>query len=51
MPALLRMPLLYVDGRALQNVNLGGGGDGSVDTILEQVVTKLLERGGLWGQW
>ena len=44
MPALLRMPLLYVDGRALQNVNLGGGGNGSVDTILEQVVYKAIRE-------
>ncbi len=44
MPALLRMPLLYVDGRALQNVNLGGGGNGSVGTILEQVVYKAIRE-------
>ena len=44
MPALLRMPLLYVDGRALQHVNLGGGGNGSVDAILEQVVYKAVRE-------
>jgi hypothetical protein len=44
MPALLRMPLLYVDGRALQNFNLGGGGSGSVDAILEQVVCKAIRE-------
>ena len=45
MPALLRMPLLYVDGSTLETANggiLGGSGtsdnDGSVDAILEGVV-------------
>lgn len=44
MPALLRMPLLYVDGRSLQNVILGGRGNGSVDAILEQVVYKAIRE-------
>ncbi|KAL3761904.1 hypothetical protein ACHAW5_006133 [Stephanodiscus triporus] len=44
MPSLLRMPLLYVDGSAWQNVNLGGGGNGSLDAILEQVVYKAIRE-------
>jgi len=44
MPALLRMPLLYVDGSSLENGNVLGGGDGNVDAILEQVVHKAIKE-------
>ncbi|KAL3822786.1 hypothetical protein ACHAXA_005951 [Cyclostephanos tholiformis] len=46
MPALLRMPLLYVDGVTSKNINFGGGsGDnGSVDAILELVVHKAIRE-------
>ena len=46
MPALLRLPLLYVDGRSLQNngMNIGTGSRGSVDDILEQVVHRAIRN-------
>ncbi|KAL7432735.1 hypothetical protein ACHAXH_001852, partial [Discostella pseudostelligera] len=46
MPALLRMPLLYVDGSSLQGSSgfVGGGGSSSVDTILEQVVHNAIRE-------
>jgi hypothetical protein len=51
MPALLRLPLLYVDGRSLQQQNNGmniiggiGGRRGSVDDILEQVVHCAIRK-------
>ncbi|KAL7545565.1 hypothetical protein ACHAWF_008916 [Thalassiosira exigua] len=42
MPALLRMPLLYVDGSSLENGNIGGSGSGNVDAILEEVIQKAI---------
>lgn len=45
MPALLRMPLLYVDGSSLENGNvLGGSSDGRVDAILEEVVHRAIKE-------
>ncbi len=40
MPALLRMPLLYVDGNNLQS----GGSNNGVDAILEQVVHNAIRE-------
>ncbi|KAL3757861.1 hypothetical protein ACHAWU_002781 [Discostella pseudostelligera] len=46
MPALLRMPLLYVDGNSLQGSSgfVGGGESSSVDAILEQVVHHAIRE-------
>jgi len=41
MPALLRMPLLYVDGSSLEKGNVVGANE-SVDTILEEVVNRAI---------
>jgi len=46
MPALLRMPLLYVDGSSLgsDKGNVFGNNDGNVDAILEQVVSRAIRE-------
>ena len=46
MPALLRMPLLYVDGNSSGSGLVGGGGGSSsrVDAILEQVVHAAIRE-------
>ena len=46
MPALLRMPLLYVDGSSLESGNVIGSSttDSSVDTIIEEVVYKAIRE-------
>lgn len=43
MPALLRMPLLYVDGNSLPG-GFGGGGRNGVDAILEEVVHRCIRE-------
>lgn len=46
-PALLRMPLLYVDGSSLESSGGGSsiiGGDGKVDAIIEEVVSKAIRN-------
>jgi len=46
MPALLRMPLLYVDGSSLESGNVIGSSttDGSVDSIIEEVVHRAIRE-------
>jgi hypothetical protein len=45
MPALLRMPLLYVDGNSVKNGRiLGGGSNNGVDAILEHVVHNAIRE-------
>jgi len=48
MPALLRLPLLYVDGSSLGS-NLGSNGQNNVETILESVVHRSI-REVVYGQ-
>ncbi|KAL7531679.1 hypothetical protein ACHAXR_004170 [Thalassiosira sp. AJA248-18] len=43
MPALLRMPLLYVDGSSLENSNVVGG-NANLDVILEEVVQRAIRE-------
>ena len=42
MPALLRLPLLYVDGSSLGMNNVGSGNGPDVETILESVVHRSI---------
>lgn len=44
MPALLRLPLLYVDSRSLENGVGGGNGNVDVDAILEEVVHRSIRK-------